>query len=188
MICNFSNTNQGFIISINLIHADYGCGIGKRRVVISTAGYLAGIKRLIKDRIFLNLAFSLGHPDPNQRSFVMPVNQRNPLSEVINVISDYLKLHNRKLTIEYTLLDQINTDDEALIGVAKIANQLNSKVNLINFNPHPQLPFKPVSSKLLNYAKLRISQEGVAVTVRFRRGDDVMAACGQLGSKLIKEK
>ena len=173
--------------ALHLIHSDYGCGIGKRRVVISTAGYLAGIRRLIKDNIHLNLAFSLGHPDATIRSDVMPVNERNPLGEVLETLKVYLSMHNRKLTIEYTLLDDVNTDDNALDGVAKIAKMLNSKVNLINFNPHPRLPYKPVTSKKLNYAKMKVSQQGVAVTVRYRRGDDVMAACGQLGSKLIKE-
>lgn len=159
-------------------------GISKRKITLSTAGYLPGIKRLIKEERFLNLAFSVGHTDSKVRRTFMPIEHRYAFSDVVAALKEYLGMHNRKLTLEYTLLKGLNDDEEAINGLAKLARILNAKVNLINLNPHPLIPYKPISNTQLKSFKTHLLNKGIRTTIRFRKGQDVAAACGQLGDSI----
>lgn len=167
--------------AIDLITDENGFGISKRKVTVSTSGYLRNIRRLIEEKRFINLAFSVGHPDPSKRVQLMPIEQRNPIMEVSKLLHDYLGMHNRKLTLEYTLLEGKNDDEDAIRELANLSRYLNAKINLINLNPHPKIPFKPVSSRKLLEIRDTLKRMRVPVTVRFRKGQDISAACGQLG-------
>tara|TARA_A100001015_G_scaffold311526_1_gene414947 strand:- start:225 stop:1055 length:831 start_codon:yes stop_codon:yes gene_type:complete len=85
--------------------------LSQRSITVSTAGYLAGVKQLIKDERYLNLAFSVGSADPLKRIEFMPIEKRNPIVEFVKILHNYQKLHNRKTTLEYTLLEGINDSD-----------------------------------------------------------------------------
>ncbi len=172
--------------AIQIITAEYGLNISRRKITVSTSGYLAGIKRLLKEKIYLNLAFSVGHANPLKRVQLMPIENRNPLVDVLRALHDYLSKHNRKLTLEYTLLEGKNDDDQAILELGNMAMYLNSKINLINLNPHHKIPFKPVDSEKLRKIKSMIYRRGIPVTVRFRKGQDIAAACGQLGESHLK--
>lgn len=167
--------------AIDIINAEYAFHISKRNVTVSTSGYMAGIKRLIQDKRFINLAFSVGCANPQKRIRLMPIEGRNPILEVTRVLHEYQRLHNRKLTLEYTLLEGHNDTDQDIRELGNLAKYLSAKVNLINLNPHYRIPFKPVTSIVLNRARDQLKQAGVPVTIRFRKGQDVSAACGQLG-------
>ena len=167
--------------SIDWMNDSKSFGIGKRNVTISTVGYLAGIKRLIKEERFVNLAFSVGHPNPKKRVQLMPFQERNPYMEVVESIKHYQSMHNRKLTLEYTTINGFNEDSDAIRELITLGKYLDAKINLINMNPHPKLPHQPISVSKLLEIKERIYREGVPVTVRYRKGQDIAAACGQLG-------
>ncbi|MGE4169510.1 MAG: 23S rRNA (adenine(2503)-C(2))-methyltransferase RlmN [Candidatus Margulisiibacteriota bacterium] len=171
--------------AIEIITSPDGFGISKRKITVSTAGYLQGIKRLIKDQQFINLAFSVGNADPIKRAALMPIENRNPLMEVVKTIKQYQDMHNRKLTLEYTLLEGKNDSDQDLKGLVGLSKYLNAKINLINLNPHSRIPFKPVSSAVLTAFKEKIHAMGAPVTIRFRKGQDISAACGQLGESRL---
>ena len=169
------------IPAIHWMHQEDAFGMSMRKITVSTSGYLQSIQRLIDDNIHLNLAFSVGHPNPEKRSIIMPVEERNPIIQVAQLLKQYLGLHNRKLTLEYTLLKSFNDSRQASIELANLAKFLDAKINLINLNPHPKIPYLPVSKRDLNLFKKTIDSFGVPVTIRFTKGQDIAAACGQLG-------
>jgi 23S rRNA (adenine2503-C2)-methyltransferase len=178
------NYDQLFI-AIEILNSDWGYNIGARHITISTSGYLASINRLIKDNRFVNLAFSVGSAFPVTRNQIMPIEARNPILKVARRLHDYLKLHNRKLTLEYTLLQSVNDSVFEIEGLINLAKYLDAKINLINLNPHEKIPFKPIDSDSLSLIKERIQSAGARVTVRFKKGQDIAAACGQLGESII---
>lgn len=155
--------------------------IGKRRVTVSTSGYIQGIKRLIQESRYIDLAFSVGVADPLKRARIMPIEKRNPIIEVSKLLKTYLSKHNRKLTLEYTLLEGVNDSDQDIVFLINLAKYLDSKVNLINLNPHFKIPYKPVSFERLKQIQYDIRREHVPVTLRYKKGQDISAACGQLG-------
>ncbi len=167
--------------AIDQINSPDGFGIGKRHITLSTSGYIAGIKRLIEDKRFINLAFSVGHANPEKRAKIMPIETRNPIFEVSRLLYQYLKLHNRKLTLEYTLLEGVNEDSHAIAELIPLAKYLDAKINIINLNPHAKIPFTPVAESVLKRIRAQIKEADVPVTIRFKRGQDIAAACGQLG-------
>ncbi len=172
--------------AIDQINSPDGFHISKRNITVSTSGYLAGIKRLISEERFINLAFSVGNANPEKRKSLMPIESRNPILEVGRVLHQYQGMHNRKLTLEYTLLLGKNDGDQDIVELANLATYLNAKVNLINLNPHYRIPFTPVTSAHMGKIRDRLKSLGVPVTIRFRRGQDVSAACGQLGESHLK--
>ncbi len=171
-------------LALDTIHSSDGLGISKRKVTVSTSGYLASIQRLITDERWINLAFSVGSPIPEKRLAIMPIEERNPIKEVVATLRKFLSHHNRKLTLEYTIMEGINDSDEDAKGLAQIAKTLKAKVNVINLNPHHWIPFNPVSTAVLHRFVGRLRHFGAPVTVRFRKGQDIGAACGQLGGDI----
>ena len=170
------------IPSIDFLSDENAFALSKRKITVSTSGYLASIKRLIQDDVHLNLAFSVGHPNPEEREKVMPIEAKNPIHEVSRLLKQYLGLHNRKLTLEYTLLKDVNDDDEAARELGNLAKYLDAKVNLINLNPHPSIPFEPVSKRKIQRFKEILHSDRVRATLRIPKGQDAWAACGQLAN------
>ena len=107
------------------------------------------------------------------------------LKDILPVLKEYQRLHNRKLTLEYTLLDNLNDSQDDAQGLAHLAKTLQAKINLINLNPHQRIPFKPVSIQKLHWFKEILTDFKRPVTIRFKKGQDVSAACGQLGESYI---
>lgn len=172
--------------AIDILNAEWGLTIGKRHITVSTSGYLANINRLIEEKRYINLAFSVGSADPKTRVKVMPIEKRNPIMVVSRALNQYLKMHNRKLTLEYVLLEGVNESDYDIQSLINLSKYLNAKINLINLNPHSKIPYEPVSSKKLVAIKQKIQRSKCLVTVRFKKGQDIAAACGQLGESIIK--
>ena len=155
--------------------------MSKRKITVSTSGYIQGINQLIKDENYISLAFSVGSADPIKRRRFMPTEIRNPIIEFVKVLKTYQNMHNRKLTLEYTLLEGKNDSDYDIRSLISLSKYLDAKVNLINLNPHEKIPFKPVSTKVLLKIKDTIAAANCPVTVRYKKGQDITAACGQLG-------
>ena len=173
--------------ALDWLQETWGFNLSKRHITVSTSGYLAGIKQLIDNNIQLNLAFSVGSADPTIREKIMPIEKRNPITDVAQQLSLYIKQHNRKLTLEYTLLAGVNDSDNCATQLANLAHFLDAKVNLINLNPHPKIPFSPVSHSKLMFFKSILIDHKIRTTVRYSKGQDVVAACGQLGESNLKQ-
>ena len=139
----------------------------------------------IKEKIYINLAFSVGCANSAKRELLMPIEKRNPLPQVAQALHRYQEMHNRKLTLEYTLLEDKNDSPQDIKELCALAKYLKAKINLINLNPHPKIPFKPVSTKTLHAIRDSILQARLPVTIRFKKGQDISAACGQLGESYL---
>jgi len=172
--------------AVAILTAPWGFDIGKRKFTISTSGFKKTIQQLIDDEWFVNLAFSVGSANPEKRVHIMPVEKLNPIIEVSQLIKKYQSMHNRQLTLEYTLLKGVNDREDDILALINLAKYLNGKINLINLNPHPKIPFTPVDERTIRAIQKQIESADVYVTIRYKKGQDVTAACGQLGESILK--
>jgi len=161
--------------------ADPNClDLGPRRIAVSTAGIVPGIRRLAAAPVKPSLALSLNSPFEEQRRELMPISRRYPLSEVLPACADYASVSGRRLMLEYVLLSGVNTSSEAARAVADIARAHRSVVNLIAFNPVPGRAFRPPSAQEVSGFRRVLESRGIEVTQRYRRGREIVAGCGQL--------
>jgi len=176
---------QAVVAAIEILNHPKAMGIGKRKITVSTSGIIPGIQYLIDRDITLNLAFSVGHANPQKRLAIMPIEKRFSILDVAQVLHQYHSQHNRKLTLEYTLLKHTNDDPDAIDELGRLATYLNAKINLINLNPHPSIPYEPVSENTLYTIANTLKNRGLQATIRHPKGQDIVAACGQLGGGSI---
>ncbi|RED59313.1 Cfr family 23S rRNA (adenine(2503)-C(8))-methyltransferase [Cohnella lupini] len=166
-------------------------GLGHRRITVSTIGILPGIHRLMTDFPQVNLTFSLHSPFDDQRSELMPINNRFPLREVMKSLDNHIQHTGRKVYIAYILLKGITDTSEHAEAVADLLRGRGEwehlyHVNLIPYNSTDETPQSYGQSDRNSVATfVRILQaKGINVTVRTQFGTDIDAACGQLyGSK-----
>ena len=155
-------------------------GLGGRRITISTSGIIPGIDELAHSPVSVRLALSLNSPYQEQRARLMPIAKKYPLPKVLDACSRYSEVTGRRVSIEYVLLGGVNTGRAAADALAKIALGLSCKVNLIQYNPVPGLPFSAPSTRDTLRFREWLENSGVRVIIRFRKGRDIKAACGQL--------
>lgn len=157
-----------------------GLGIGARRVTISTVGLPDGIRRLAEHNSQYHLAISLHAADDQLRDRLVPVNHKAGIAEILAAADDYFAATGRRVTYEYVLLDQLNDRPQDAHRLAALLENRNALVNLIPFNPVAGLPFlAPDNSSVDEFAQILIDAH-VTVVKRYRRGDAIDAACGQL--------
>lgn len=155
-------------------------GISARSLTVSTVGMIPGIKRLADEPWPVYLAISLHAADDELRSSLVPINRRYPLADLEAAAAEYFAKKKRRLSIEWTMMDGVNDTEDQAFKLAAIARRLQAHVNLIALNPTP-LTSETASSKprIEAFADL-LKTEGVNVTIRDTRGQDIDAACGQL--------
>ena len=162
------------------ITASDGFDLGNRRVTISSVGIPDGIKKLAAANVPYKLAFSLHAPNDEIRDRIIPQNRRHPIAEVLNAADQYFQATGRRVTFEYILIDGLNDSREHALQLAGRIQSKTAVVNLIPCNPVPELPFKaPPVSRIHQFVNT-LEQQGIQVKIRFRKGDDISAACGQL--------
>lgn len=167
-----------------LTHPD-AMGLSPRRITVSTVGLARRIKQLADDAARFNLAISLHAPTDAQRSAIMPVNRsaRTDLSALKEAVQYYYgKLH-KPVTYEYCTLEGVNDSVDDARHLAAITRWAPSKVNLIVYNPVAGTGFTSTTEAALNRFIKRLVAQGVTVTVRRSRGQDIDAACGQLAGR-----
>lgn len=153
--------------------------ISPKHATLSTSGIVPGIEKLGREKVRPKLAISLNASSDEQRSQVMPINRKYPLETLLAACRNYPLRPWEKLTFEYVLLGGFNDAPEDARRVAKLVNGLRAKVNLIPWNPG-NLPYeKPDAARIEEFRRILI-EKGVPAFVRYSRGQDVMAACGQL--------
>ena len=176
-LLNFDNV----VAAMNLMMDDLGYGISKRKVTLSTSGVAPMIDRLgeVTD---VSLALSLHAPNDALRSQLVPINKKYPLSVVLEACRRYIARlgEKRHLTVEYTLLKDVNDQPEHALEMIALLKDFPCKINLIPFNPFPFSGYERPSNNAIRRFQDLLYKAGHNVTVRTTRGEDIDAACGQL--------
>ncbi|HIR73877.1 TPA: 23S rRNA (adenine(2503)-C(2))-methyltransferase RlmN [Candidatus Ventrenecus avicola] len=171
---------------IKIINDAKGISIGARHITLSTCGIIPKIKDLSELEIQINLAISLHAPNDALRNKLMPINKAYPLKELMETINDYIKKTNRRVTIEYILLKDVNDKKEHAKELANLLRGMNVYVNLIPYNETNHIEFKKSDKQTIDDFYETLQQEKIQVTVRREFGSSISAACGQLRSKEVK--
>lgn len=165
---------------IKIINTGKGIDIGSRHITISTCGIIPGIKKFMNEEGQVNLAISLHAPNDELRSKLMKINRAYPLKELMEVIKEYIKKTNRRVTFEYILLEGINDGEKEALELVKLLKKMNCYVNLIPYNETENIGFRRTKEwKILKFYDILKSNK-ISVTIRKEFGSNVDAACGQL--------
>ena len=173
------------IKALNIATDQDGLAVSKRRITLSTSGIVPNIPRIAKET-GVKLAISLHAPNNEKRSQIMPINDRYSIEEILVACQKYQKIvTSRYITFEYLMLDHFNDtlqDAQELVSLMK-KYKIGAKFNLIPFNPWPGCDFQPSSNNRVHTFSRELEKAGFAAPVRTARGQDILAACGQLKSK-----
>ena len=182
-LLNFENV----IEALQILLDPEGVGLSPKHVTLSTSGIVPGIERFGKEQVRSKLAISLNASCDEQRDVLMPINKKYPLEALIEACRGYPLRNWEHLTFEYVMLGGVNdTPEDARRVVRLLAPLKRVKVNLIPWNPG-ELPYKESSAEAIDDFRGILTDKGVPAFVRYSRGRDVMAACGQLALKEVKE-
>lgn len=170
---------------IKIINDAKGISIGARHITVSTCGLIPKIKDLSEEELQINLAISLHAPNNKIRNMLMPVNKVYSIEEIIATIKEYIARTNRRVTIEYVMLDNVNDSLENAIELANLLHGLNVYVNLIPYNETNHLEFKKSRKETIMRFYDALKKRKINVTIRKEFGSKIDAACGQLRSKEV---
>ena len=179
---NFENV----INFIKIANEPKGLEIGARHITVSTCGLVPKIYDYSKIDLQVNLAISLHAPNNEIRNQIMPINKTYPIEILIKAISDYIENTNRRVTIEYILLKDINDTIDCANELANLLHGLNVYVNLIPYNEVKEKPYKRSTKEAMVKFFDILKKRKINVQLRREQGGDIDAACGQLRSKHIK--
>ena len=182
-LLNFENVMAALRILLEM----EGVGLSPKRVTLSTSGIVPGIERMAKEEVRPKLAISLNASCDEQRDLLMPINKKYPLKVLMEACRNYPLRNWEHLTFEYVMLGDVNdTAEDARRVVRLLAPVTRVKVNLIPWNPG-ELPYKESGAEAIEEFRRILTEKGVPAFVRYSRGRDVMAACGQLALKEVQE-
>lgn len=157
-----------------------GMGISPKHITLSTSGIVPGIERMAQEKVRPKLAISLNASNDEQRDALMPINKKYPLNALIEACKNYPLRPWEHLTFEYVMLGDLNDSPEDARRVVRLLAPLKRvKVNLIPWNPG-ELPYRESAPERIEEFRRILNDKGVPAFVRYSRGRDVMAACGQL--------
>lgn len=167
--------------SIAILTHEKGRNLSSRRITLSTSGIIKGIYDLADNGPKIRLAVSLTAAEEELRTQLMPINASNPLPELKKAIKYYTEKTGKRCTLEAALMHDVNTTKESIQCMKNFAQDLDVHINLIAWNPVPQLPFtQPTAAECNNYIQ-QLEKAGINVTLRKHRGRKIGGACGQLG-------
>lgn len=171
---------ENVLSALEWICSPKGLGISQRRVTVSTVGLPEKMRRLAEADRQYHLAVSLHAAREEVRDELVPINQRVGLAAVMEAADAYFQSTGRQVTFEYVVLAGINDTPADSQALARLMSRRKAHVNLIPFNPVPDLPFQRPSAEALEQFVGRLRELGVSVTVRKTKGRPIDAACGQL--------
>ncbi|MFT4703131.1 MAG: 23S rRNA (adenine2503-C2)-methyltransferase [Bradymonadia bacterium] len=169
------------IPATNIMLDSDGLNMSRRKVTVSTSGLVPAIRRFGAESN-ARLAVSLNATTDEVRDWIMPINRKHPLDELLGALREYPLSRGERITFEYVMLEGVNDTPEDAKRLVGLVSNIPCKVNLIPFNPHPGTEFVPTSMERIREFQAKLMSKNVHTTVRETRGDDRMAACGQLGT------
>lgn len=173
---NYDNT----IKALRIVNDPLCFGIGARKITISTCGVIPGIKRLMNEKLQIELSISLHAAKDDVRTKLMGVNKVYPLEKLMEICKEYIEKTNRIITFEYLLIGGINDSLKDVYGLINLLKDLKSKVNVIPFNGVKGLSFKAPTQEVIERFLGTLRLRGVNATRRKSYGADIAGACGQL--------
>lgn len=168
---------------LQIINHPKGLAIGARHITVSTSGLVPKIKEYAHLGIQVNLAISLHAPNDNIRSELMPINKRFSVTQVIDAIKYYINVTNRRVTIEYIMIQEVNDSEEIAQELANLLKGMNVYVNLIPYNKVKEAPFERSTLERRERFFEVLKANKITATLRREQGHDINAACGQLRSQ-----
>ena len=171
---------------IKIINDDKGLAIGARHITVSTCGIIPKIKEFMKLPLQINLAISLHASNNELRSKIMPINKVYSLSQLLSTIDEYIAYTNRRVTIEYVMLNNVNDNENNAKELIELFKGKNIYINLIPYNETSHIIYKKSpKDKIMKFYDI-LKKGGINVTIRKEFGSKISAACGQLRSKEVK--
>lgn len=178
---------RSVIRALQVLNSPLGHHISSRRITVSTSGLAPRIPAFGRDSN-AQLAVSLNATTDEIRDRIMPINRKYPIKTLLDACREFPLPKRRRITFEYVLLADVNDSDADADRLRRLLSPLRSKVNLIPFNEHPYVPFRRPSAAKVRRFQDRVARSGLSVFVRTPRGDDISAACGQLGREVDAPK
>lgn len=172
---------------IRIINSPFGIAIGARHITVSTSGLVPKIMKYANEDLQTNLAISLHAPNDELRNKIMKVNKAYNLSELINAIKYYIEKTNRRVTIEYVMLNMVNDSEDNAMELANLLRGMNVYVNLIPYNETSHIEYKKSSNDRVMKFYDTLKRCGINVTVRREFGGNIDAACGQLRANEVEK-
>ena len=171
---------------IRIINSPFGIAIGARHITVSTSGLVPKIMKYANEDLQTNLAISLHAPNDELRNKIMKVNKAYNISELINAIKYYIEKTNRRVTIEYVMLNMVNDSEDNAMELANLLRGMNVYVNLIPYNETSHIEYKKSSNDRVMKFYDTLKRCGINVTVRREFGGNIDAACGQLRANEVE--
>ena len=175
-LLNFDNLIKALKIIIAM-------GIGHRKITVSTCGVIKGIYNLAQTGLNPKLAVSLGSAIEKKRKMLIPYSRTYSIDKLLKALIEYRNLTKRRVSIEYTVIKDINDSIEDAKALVKFAKTAGAHVNIIRYNPISQADFQKPDPKTVERFKNFLIKKGIRVSERYRRGNEIKAACGQLITK-----
>jgi 23S rRNA (adenine2503-C2)-methyltransferase len=163
-----------------ILNDPHGMQFGARRMTVSTSGLVPFIDRLVDEPVQVKLAVSLHAPNNELRDVLVPLNRRWPVEELVDACRRYIERSGRRMSFEYCLIKGVNDSDETALELARLLDGMLCHVNVIPLNPTPAADYERPSEARINRFASILRDNGVTATVRYSRGVDIAAACGQL--------
>ena len=171
--------------SVRMLNSKNAFGIGARKITISTCGVIPKIEALAEEGLQVELSVSLHGANDGVRGSLMPVNKAYPVRPLIEACKRYAQKTKRAITFEYILVKGVNASAQDAASLAKLLKGMLCKVNLIPYNPIEEFPHvEPSYAEIVAFQQV-LQRSGVKATVRFSKGQDIQAACGQLRSQKL---
>lgn len=185
-LLNFDN----IVNAIKIISDDFGFGLSKKRITLSTSGIVPALNKL-SNTINVSLAISLHASNDKIRDNIMPINKKYNINNVLHAAKNYIKAfkdNKKKFTIEYVMLNNINDSNDNAYELSRLLKNMPCKINLIPWNSFPEAIYScsPIS-RIFTFSKILINN-GFITTIRKNRGNDINAACGQLTGLVLNRK
>jgi 23S rRNA (adenine2503-C2)-methyltransferase len=165
--------------------SQHGLSVADQKITISTAGYLPGLQRWKDEMPKVNIALSLHSPVKEKRDELIPINKRYPLEEVLKYVEAIPSGKNRFVTYEYLLIEGFNDSDEDAHLTGKLLQGKSAYISLIPFNPFPGSDYKRPKLEKVEHFKTILDTYKIPTLIRATKGDEILAACGQLNSKKL---
>jgi 23S rRNA (adenine2503-C2)-methyltransferase len=178
-LLNYDNT----VVALRALMDPDGFAVAPRKLTLSTVGILPALEKLMQEPVRPNLAISLHAPTKELRRELMPIEERYDIKDVIAAAQRYPIPRGGAVTYEYVLLGGVNDQPAHARALVRLLAGSHGKVNLIPLNPAPEIPFVPPSREAIDEFCRILAEARVTVSVRRPRGQDILAACGQLHLK-----